>query len=454
MYRTLLAGKDSAPPELQAPRTPLERYFQSQQGEQQASPRLSALDRAIELAPDRPDAWLHRGIHASRSLDERLSDAREAERRGASKRTVALARALAYCENDAREEAQSLERPSGEPEEWRGLDAYLLARLQLARPAWREALATLDRLLDASDLARYERTGALYLRGQIRERLGDRVGAIGLRGLPGARRRIAHRANASGVALALSGTYGTGGGVVRGRAGGGGPRGDLASWQALVDACRKAQATPWSVRVTERALEQHPDSVPLLLARYWALTRQGRHREAVAAAERAHAAAPDDPLALYARGNAYRMVRETWRAWLDLRRASELAPDDVSIHHACAGVLRRLDRYREAFDRADQMIELAPDRATGWASRAATHRAVRERQQALACTERALELDPILARSWSDSRRACFCSRGGPRRRRGRWTTSSPRRASRPSRSRMRPPSEQPEAARGGTRRG
>ncbi|MDF1702350.1 MAG: tetratricopeptide repeat protein, partial [Planctomycetota bacterium] len=374
--------------------TPLKAFF-SLQRDRRDQPVVQALDRAIALDPDRPEAWLRRALLPSRTAEKRLADVADAHRRGTPERTTTLARALILRETGQRAEAQALERditPRSAPPM---MDAYLEARLQEERGEWRVALRTLDNLFQRSSKQRFVRIQARLRRAHVRARLGNRAGAV---------EDLAAYQEQGGASLAVSvqlswhwhclgrhesaeqGFSAVINSVER--------QNKVGAWQALADACTQAGARAWADQATARAVAQHPKSLPLLLARSWALAGRGRRPEALEVAKKAVELAPDDALALYARGTAHLNRGDRWKAWLDLRRASDARPEDAGIMSAAAGALRELGRYRQALALHDLVIELAPYHSFALRDKALTLERVRRFDDALACLNKAIALDP------------------------------------------------------------
>ncbi|MEU7582260.1 tetratricopeptide repeat protein [Streptomyces sp. NPDC041068] len=123
---------------------------------------------------------------------------------------------------------------------------------------------------------------------------------------------------------------------------------------------------PEALADLDRALELAPDYAWALARRAMLLHDMGEDERALADADRAKELSPDTDWILYHRADVLYSLDRYEEARADLDRALELDPEYVAALCRRGAVLHRLSRYAEAFADLDRVIgELAP--RSGWA---------------------------------------------------------------------------------------
>jgi len=139
---------------------------------------LHLLDEAIELMPDRPDAYFWRALAPLRSIEPRLADIDAAEARGLSSRAGHLLRAFLLAAAGRLEDAERAAAIADAQEGTRPDDAYFESAVLYYQGRFEEALAPLDKFLKSSGSVGALRRVSLDLRCCIRQLTGDFEGAL------------------------------------------------------------------------------------------------------------------------------------------------------------------------------------------------------------------------------------------------------------------------------------
>ncbi|MHC4932513.1 MAG: protein kinase domain-containing protein, partial [Planctomycetota bacterium] len=400
-----------------------------------SSEAMEALDKAVGLAPERPDAYLVRALlPGQRSGKDRLADLQAARRLGAlPERAFHLAAACTFGDalpelaRESREKAAAL--PGGDP-----ADLHFEARFLESEGRIDEAIALQTRALEAPDLipvirylARFRRAHLYTSKKLWASALED---LLALRTLGDDSRHIrAHlvvtwRALGQNEAadILLEETLRQLSDESRSdfwRKYAGFLDQDLEWYELAVEAYDRAveagprNAIAWHGRglvlgklgVREASLESFERSVTLEPgnARYHynhgvALSKLERPQEALAAFTEAVRLDPRSAEAYNNRATVLSTdLGRHQEALGDVDRALLLKPDLVMAVVCRYTILRRLQRSEDALRAATQWVELSPEQADARLYRGQALYRVGRHEDALLDLDRALEMDPRLA---------------------------------------------------------
>jgi tetratricopeptide (TPR) repeat protein len=157
---------------------------------------------------------------------------------------------------------------------------------------------------------------------------------------------------------------------------------------------RTAVPTETGLAAAKVATEVLPSSAVAWRSYGPALAKLGRHKEALAAYDRALALDPDDAWAHSTRGAALRMLGRLEEALAAYDRALALDPDNAWVHSNRGVALQLLGRLEEALAAYDRALALDPDNAWAHSNRGVALRALGRLEEALAAYDQALVLDP------------------------------------------------------------
>ena len=359
---------------------------------------------AIEIAPDRPDAYFGRSLADGRSSEENLADLRAAEERGLPERTARLARAVLHrFAGRVGKAAEEERRARGLPE--RSVrDAYFEGALLTWAGRPEEAIERFDRVIRERPEGNLLRYRALLGRARAREIAGDLAGAV--EDLSAFRTFVESRP----VAIRIASLWWRLGLEERAR------RmfadaleevravGTEEAWKELTFACAGAMPREWEERATGEALKTHPGSLSILLRRAGAYRRAGRYAEAAEMARRAADLHPGSLQAHLEMGEALIESSRYQEATAAFRRAIELDSRSAEAHSRLAVALAKLgqgDLAAAAAEEVPQEEGLSHDLEK---LRAEALRAMRRYPEALGAADRSLALGPtcvsaILTRS-------------------------------------------------------
>lgn len=152
----------------------------------------------------------------------------------------------------------------------------------------------------------------------------------------------------------------------------------------------------------DKAVAVAPDFAEAHASRGTALTRLGRHADAVEAYERSLAVRPDHPPTLGGLGVALAELGRFGEAEAAHRRAIALDPRTPAGHTNLGNALRAAGRLEEAAEAHRQAVLLAPGYAEGHNNLALVLQELGRADEAEAAFRRALELKPDLSTVWSN----------------------------------------------------
>ena len=130
------------------------------------------------------------------------------------------------------------------------------------------------------------------------------------------------------------------------------------------EALRKSGDTEHAIGAFDQALAVAPDHVPSLVTLARLLTGTPRRTEILSLLNRAVTAAPRDPKARLARGQA-RLAQGRRDGLGDLRLAAELMPDNAEVHLTLGRGLADARRFDEADQALARAVALQPEQAKG-----------------------------------------------------------------------------------------
>jgi tetratricopeptide (TPR) repeat protein len=362
--------------------------------------------KAIELLPDRPEAYFGRVLAPGRTLEQKLEDLESAAARGLPPRTVHLTRAFLFRENgrveDAERETQRAANvPGGGPS-----SGYFEGYLLFSRGRYDEALGPLGEAIETAQAGSLLVPLVYEIRALSRERAGDLEGAVedlveSCAGGPGSVavrlriadlwRRLDRKEHAeSRFRALLEQTEKTG---------------SVDAWMQLCRACDAVftgrRDVEWWEQATVAAVAAHPGSAHIVVHRAAALVAQRRFEDADGLIQRALEIEADLYGAQILRSH---MLIKHGRYAEALKALDSTPVEGLEKHQNRSVALHRQGRYEEALRAVEAALELAPERAELHASRSASLRRLGNHDDALEAALRSLELDPQLA--------AGHCARG------------------------------------------
>jgi len=374
------------------------------------------LDEAIELDPDRPDAYWMRALTPGRTIEQRLDDIERAHERGLSKRSFHLMRAFVLQtyshqpENAKRERDQAV--LSGKPSL---RDDYFEARLLDLPTEFPRALELLDRVIAQSDSQSTLRQLAVRCRAWVRMLHEDDSGALqDLHALEAfgqsssttqyyiarcwkrlGRKDLAERLFAELIA----------------------PNRELGDWGYLHMLSRYWRELDWLDRSTAASLAQYRENTEALNWRGIALLSLGRHREAIDVHWRAVELDPENPSL---RANHATALSEAGRYQEALEIYIELDKQELPAHVRASVALNRgvalfkTGRAAEALSALEHAQRLGADETMVLTNRGLALASLGQHEEALRVYGEAIKLNEnadmhanraislIILRRWAD----------------------------------------------------
>ncbi|MHC4971847.1 MAG: serine/threonine-protein kinase [Planctomycetota bacterium] len=351
--------------------------------------------RAIELLPDRVEAYLGRAMLDQRTPRERLADLEEARERGLGLRSYHLARAEAFRRALDWDRVYEEERLAGDRGSATPQDLLVEGRLRFARGEHAEG----ERLLTQAIEASAKGFPVLFLSHRIRARLrrevgdfegaledllavragGDRTAATSVR-IADFWRRLDHVEKGDAEFETL---------LSRLRSGD-----SSGAWFSACMASLEASRTEWLDRLSDEGLKLHPNSPGLLVARSWICAHRRDFEAAVALADRALALRPAWGPAYIARAGVPLRQRRYAEALAHLDRAAQRVQRSSAIESNRLATLNMLERHEEAYAGAERALARYPYRPEFHTQRGVALRGLGRRKEALEAYKQALELDP------------------------------------------------------------
>jgi len=327
---------------------------------------LRLYSRAVELLPDRYEAYLGRALRSEHDSDAQLKDLEAARERGMPERLLLFGSAWALLgKNEWREADAMAERASGLPGST-AVDWYLEGRYLEARHKRAEAIECLTRAIDAAPWGSFIRYMSHHQRGSARHSLGDAKGALEdlliVDGRTGFQvpRQVAIAGLLRGTGEEEQAAQRFAEALRRAR-----ELDSASDWLTLAEACRLPETHGWHDQVTAEALERHPDSVGLLLQRAKALQRKRAHAELLKLVDRAIELEPTSATAHLTRGRALLLLGKKDEGLASIDAAVRLDESDFGAHLARSWALFQVERFEDGLRAIDRAIEIKPHHPNG-----------------------------------------------------------------------------------------
>jgi tetratricopeptide (TPR) repeat protein len=360
---------------------------------------LLAFAKAIEIEPDRFEAYFGRALVPGRSEDEALDDLASARDRGLGERTFRLARAYVLTRHGRWEEAEIEARRAEGSTDDSLLGALLESQLLEVQGRTEEAADVLDRALPDDEGSRAIRYLSLRRRSRLRMRLGDLDGALADLA---AQREMGDDSLRLRVRMAIAWS----------RLG----KADIAEriyeecldrarregteeiWKRLAFHTRVHGRRTWFDRSTEEGLAAHPDSARLLQERVFFLNEAKRFEEALDQVERLRSTVGEATHTVEKmRAITLLGIGRPEEALVACRRAVELKDDCFLARNQMALILLRLGRAEEALEALERVSALKPGVATPVTNRGIALRKLGRLDEAIEAFERSARMDPSQA---------------------------------------------------------
>jgi len=351
--------------------------------------------RAIDLLPGRPEAYLGRALAPGQGRKARYDDLDAALDRGLSQRTWRLARAHLLGLERRFEEAQREREAAATIKGQTPADAYCEATVCALTGDQSTAASLLSRAIADSRAGEAIHSLALRARARTRLRMRDDEGALedlhalrdaGARDIP--------------LLVCLAGTWERLGRSARselvlGEAVAAAARdGRPAAWMELCQAARAHCAPGMYLRVTERALAAHPESVEVMRERANALLEARRPDAALEIAERARAADAASHAINETRASILDRMRRHGDALEAIRVALEADRECPTAHNRRGSILMGLTQYEEARAAFLEAVRLDPAFARAYHNLGLALRRLKRFDEAIHAFGEALRVDP------------------------------------------------------------
>jgi tetratricopeptide (TPR) repeat protein len=332
-------------------------------GGEHAARARAFLDRAIDVDPDRPDAYFGRALLPDAQIGARLDDLDAARARGLGETTYHLSRALIFQTTGHGEQSDDEERVADTVQEAsKSEDFYFRARIAMSRGARGEAIEAFTAALQSAPAESFVRRMSLFGRALARETEADLLGAIeDLAALvqsgaaqPGVRVRLASLWRRAGHLDRAEQTFRETLEETRGR-------NSALAFRELSSACQACREVEWEERVSEAAVRSFGSDVDVWIARSAVLWAVNRTEEGLEAADRAVALAPADARAHLERGRRLATLARLERAVEAFETALALSPGSVDACGGLAEALFRLNRRDDAVAAWDPALAAARD---------------------------------------------------------------------------------------------
>ena len=389
--------------------------------------------QAIEIDPERPEAYLGRAL-ARLSPKHCMQDIELARERGLASRTYHLARAHAF-ELARRGQAADEERRLAEDlASTAPIDDYFEARLLAARDKTKDARRLLSRAFEAAEPWTAVRYLALRLRGELRRKDGDLPGAIAdLHGvLVMGDRSVDLRVRIASIWHGLGNAEGER--LFQAIVAEVKQNASASEWTQLCRSCRANDEAAWLDLVTKEALAAHGDDPDLLVERAQVMEAAGEPAKALDLAKRALTHAPNHHIGNEMKGAAlldlekpaeaavaYRAALKTSRrcrislfnlgcallrsgdnegAADSFRRTLAVKPGDVDTLWLHGQALKNLKRYDDALKCYDEALAIDPEFAPALNDRGLLHMEQGRHKKALEDFDAALAVNAELAEAY------------------------------------------------------
>ncbi|MHC5033202.1 MAG: tetratricopeptide repeat protein [Planctomycetota bacterium] len=346
------------------------------------------LAQAIDLVPDRAEAYWLRALDLDQPIARRLDDLDNALARDLPKAQYHLTRAwLLRSEGDTKAADREV-MLAGADRTGEAIESYFDARLRLRAGERDQALELFSRAIaDGDDGSLPERLGRWW-RGRVRLAGGEYERALEdllkLEDQAEIRVWIAVAWRRLGKAELAEAQFAE---ILQ-------AGGDRLAWSALCLACERAREFDWYERASARSVEVCPEDAALLALRAKALVAVGRAEEGLRFCDRALATAPNHHLV----HNAHCLALLHTKRFDEAVRAGEqaIASDPAcGCGHCLKGyALGHLEKHEEALAAFARALELNAGLGLAHIGQAAVWMRQKDYDQALAALERATRLQP------------------------------------------------------------
>jgi len=349
---------------------------------------------AIELLPDRPEAYLGRALITERDTEKRLADVEAALRRGLSRRSYHLIRADVF-RAASRGDDMTLElKLAGTSAQATPLDLVVEGRISRLSGRIEDAESFLSRAIGESEEGSSIRFLAYGERRWAREALGDLDGTLAdlLAVSAAGDRSAATRLHLASVWQRLGRTPKANE-----------TRADLLQnlrasedhmeWQyAIGAALRHPQNTEWGYTTSFEAVERFPASSRLAAIHAVVLGDLGRHGDAIRESERAIRLDPDDTFARAMRADALVGAGRYTDALAAAQQVHRLDPSRCRCQLSI--ILAMLGRPAEALAEIEAQMQRDPTHVHGQNALGRVLKRMGRNEDAIRAFRRCLDLDP------------------------------------------------------------
>ena len=351
------------------------------------------LTQAVELVPERPEAYWIRLFAPGRSAELRWADLETAGAHGLRGRTYRVMRTH-LLENDGRWAEADAEWLLAQQEEPTAESVYFEARTRHLGGRRKEALALLDTAIAGRPRGDHLRFLSLQLRARILEETGELAAALkDLHTLQELgwddqtiRVRVAALWKRLGKPQIAEDQFSKVLAEVAAAQ-------DAERWAELCRACRGAGISGWHARASEAAFAAYPTAASVAGERAVFLKATGRPEEALALVVRALEDEPADHALLCERARLLSMLTRHAEALVALDEARKVAPDCPTCALARALALCGLGRHDEESAEWKRMIALQPRYAGAYYNLGVTYADLGLHDEAEAWYRKAIQVD-------------------------------------------------------------
>ena len=358
------------------------------------SPANRLYQQAIDLMPDRPEAYFARALENGNG-DARLRDIDAAEARGLSPRSIHLARAFIYRNQNRAPEAQEeerLARAGGEPTP---TDRYLEGLIALETGDRPRAKAIFEALIGERSLSRRLHQKSLVQLAIIHHRGGTFARSIELLQAaydstympPSVHLHLAALWHALDKReLAESRLQG-----LLGQMGAMDPPGD---WAIVCETAERFAPAEWIRRVAEAGLAHHPNAPGLSFFQAIGFWKEGRFEEARRVCEETLKRNPEYGALHAIHAKSLYSLQELEAAVEAFRKCIAWSPHTVPPRFDMAVALQRLGRVDEALEAVEAGLALGPGYSFGHEMKGRLLRERGDNEAALQSFRKAIEILP------------------------------------------------------------
>jgi len=150
----------------------------------------------------------------------------------------------------------------------------------------------------------------------------------------------------------------------------------------------------------DKAIEIKPDYEEAWYGRGYALDKLGRHEEAITSYDKTIEIKPDAEEAWHNRGNTLGRLGRHEEAVASYDKAIEIKPDYEKAWYGRGYALDELGRHEEAITSYDKTIEIKPDYEEAWYNRGIALYELGRHEEAVASYDKAIEIKPDDEEAW------------------------------------------------------